>query len=182
MAYPGGGGLESSLGVSRIDNAALVQVFGLGNMHLAPTLHEFVHNEIEKGTANFIVDLRECTGMDSTFMGTFIGLSDATQAVGGWFCLVNPGPDNLNLLKMLGVHNMVTIHDDDFPSRPQDVVTMLHPTDDAFARLEQVREAHLRLVDADPENKARFGPFLKAMEAELSVAPVIIPVKERKQQ
>ncbi len=171
-ALPGAGG--NKLQVSRAEDAVLVQVVGLGNMFLAPTLQALV--ELRGGHSNFVIDLRECAGMDSTFMGTFIGLSTQVKAGYGWFCLVNVSSENMRLLKMLGVLHMVSVHEGEFPTGNGESTT-LYPTTDPYVRQKQIHSAHRLLLDADPENEKRFGPFIRALEAELSgeIPPTILP-------
>lgn len=167
-SFPSNGDSGNRLGVSRVKNVVIIQVFGLGNMFLAPTLESFVNSEMKTGFSNFIVDLRTCQGMDSTFMGTFIGLTAAIQSCGGWFCLVNVSPDNLALLKMLGILHVVPIKNGDFPS-PDNNASFLFPTSDPYARRDQIHKAHRQLISANPENETRFGAFIAAMEEELAM-------------
>lgn len=171
-------GTGSRLCVSRAEDAILVQVVGLGNMFLAPTLQTLVESELNAGFLNFVVDLKGCEGMDSTFMGTFIGLSTVVKGRYGWFCLVNVSEENLRLLKMLGVLHMVSIHEGDFPA-PQSECTTLYPTNDPYVRQKQIHSAHRMLMDADPENVKRFGPFIKALEQEMADVPTILPPPDR---
>ena len=160
--------------VSRADDAVLIQVIGLGNMFLAPTLQSFVESELNAGFLNFVINLGDCQGMDSTFMGTFIGLSAEVRRRFGWFCLVNVSDENKRLLRMLGILNLVSIHDNDFPVA-EGKSTVLYPTQDPYSRQKQIHSAHRMLIQADPQNVQRFGPFIKALEAEMAEVPTIIP-------
>lgn len=170
-------GAGNRLQISRTEDAVLVQVFGLGNMFLATTFQDFVESELRAGFTNFVIDLRQCDGMDSTFMGTFIGLSTTVKEKFGWFCLVNVSSANMSLLKMLGVIHMVSIHEGDFPVAEGRTATLL-PTTDANKRLRQIRTAHEDLIKADPENEKRFGAFIRAIVDEMSGGPTIIPPQE----
>jgi anti-anti-sigma factor len=167
-------GVSDCLRVSRLGDAVRIEVSGLGNLRLAPTLRIFVESELRAGTTNFVVDLANCRGMDSTFMGTFIGLSAEIKSRLGWFCLANVSPDNLRLLRMLGVLHLISVHDGRFPA-PEEEAAVINPTNDPYARQKQIREAHLLLMEADPVNRERFGPFIQALEAEMTGAPIIIP-------
>lgn len=171
-------GADNRLQVSRAEDAVLIQVFGLGNMFLAPTLHALVESELNAGFTNFIVDLKFCSGMDSTFMGTFIGLSTKVKQSYGWFCLVNVSDENRRLLKMLGVMHMVSVHEGEVPA-VEGVTTTLLPTADPYLRQKQIHSAHRNLMDAEPENIKRFGPFIQALEAEMSDIPTIVPPGEQ---
>ena len=180
MAGSGAGaGASDCLRVSRLGDAIRIEVFGLGNLHLAPALQTFVESELRAGATSFIVDLASCRGMDSTFMGTFIGLSSEIKARLGWFCLANVSHDNLRLLKMLGVLHLVSIHEGGFPAPPGETA-VISPTNDPYAKQNQIRQAHLLLMEADSANRERFGPFMRALEAEMSGAPVIIPPRGKK--
>ena len=174
---PQPGASENRLSVSRADEAVVVQVIGLGNMFLAPTLQAFVESELKAGIANFVIDLKGCQGMDSTFMGTFIGLSTLVKQRLGWFCLVNVSEENHRLLKMLGVVHMVSVHSGEFPVA-EGKSTILSPTTDPYARQKQIHNAHRLLMDADPLNQERFGPFIRALEAEMGDIPTILPPPE----
>ena len=171
-------GAGNHLRVSRAEDAVLIQVVGLGNMFLAPTLQALVESELRAGFRNFVVDLQKCSGMDSTFMGTFIGLSTQVKNSYGWFCLVHVSEENMRLLKMLGVLHMVSIHDGEFPMADGEA-TVLQPTNDPYVRQKQIHSAHRLLLDADPENEKRFGPFIKALEAEMTDVPIILPPGEQ---
>lgn len=150
--------------VSRATDAVIVSVFGLGNMFLAPTLRSFVETELKQGFTNFVIDLTHCEGMDSTFMGTFIGLSNQVRSY-GWFCLVNVSEDNRRLLKMLGVSHFVDVRDERFPI-PEGKTTALYPTADPYVRTQQIRDAHKLLIQVNPENAALFAPFIEELENE----------------
>jgi hypothetical protein len=112
--------------------------------------------------------------MDSTFMGTFIGLSSLVKRNYGWFCLVNVSDENRRLLKMRGVLHMVSVHEGEMPAVEGTTTTLL-PTNDPYARQKQIHSAHRNLMDADPENVRRFGPFIQALEAEMADVPTILP-------
>ncbi len=174
---PQPGAPDNRLTVARADDAVLVEVIGLGSMYLAPTLQAFVESELRAGFVNFVVDLKNCRGMDSTFMGTFIGLSAMVKKRFGWFYLVNVSDENLRLLKMLGVIHLVSIYQGAFPV-VEGKSTTLYPTNDPYARQKQIHSAHRLLLDADPQNRERFGPFIKALEEEMADVPTILPPPE----
>ncbi|MDR0363331.1 MAG: STAS domain-containing protein [Planctomycetota bacterium] len=171
---------DSYIRVACAEDTAFVQVFGLASMFLAPTLQAFVESEKNDGIVNFVIDMKYCQGMDSTFMGTLIGLSTVVKNLFGWFCLVNVSDDNRRLLKMLGVIHMISIREAPLPITEGEFTT-LYPSSDPVERQKQIRNAHLALIEADPGNKQRFGPFIEALEEELSSLPRIVPPKSKSQ-
>ena len=162
---------DNYLQIARLDHAVLIRVRGLGNQLLAPVMQSFVESEIKIGFRHFVVDLQECSGLDSTFMGTFIGLACTVRDRDGWFCLINVSEENRRLLKMLGVLHVVPIRSA-YPV--EDVATTnLYIMDNPSLRIKQIHSAHKSLIEIDAQNKERFSAFLAAMEAELNSIPII---------
>ena len=70
--------------VARGGGVVVIHVVGSGNMVIAPVLNEFIEKERQAGFKRYIFDLSQCRGLDSTFMGCMVGLSNAlTKDHGG---------------------------------------------------------------------------------------------------
>jgi hypothetical protein len=65
--------------VARGGGAVIVRVIGTGNMLNAPALAEFADIQRAQGYRRFVFDLAECRGLDSTFMGSIVGLVHALR-------------------------------------------------------------------------------------------------------
>src|SRR5450631_2319235 len=52
-----------------------IRVEGRGSFQNSPALKEFSRKLIDEGRRKFVVDLKSCLAMDSTFMGTLAGLA-----------------------------------------------------------------------------------------------------------
>jgi len=152
--------------VARLGAAALARVVGLGDMHLAPTLQSFAEDGLRGGCLRMAVDMAGCPGMDSTFMGTLVGLSITLREHGGWLCVMNMGAECERLMRMLGVWDFVPALER--PLGEPGGLVRLDPESSPEKRLETVLEAHRRLVEAEAGNRRRFGPFLEAVERELA--------------
>lgn len=158
---PVGGHLE----VARTDQAVLMRVVDLGNMNISLTLYDFVQASLESGFRHFALDLTACTGMDSTFMGTMVGLARSIRERRGWLCLCNVSEENRRKLSLLGVSKFVPVKEE---LLLQDVeMTRLTPEDDPARRLALIKEAHETLVAIDERNRQRFGLFLAALASEM---------------
>ena len=68
--------------VARSGEAIYVRVRGLGSMMVAPTLEAFAEREIDEGARQFVFDLAECAGVDSTFMGLLLTLANRLREDG----------------------------------------------------------------------------------------------------
>lgn len=147
---------------------ALIRVHGLGDMHLAPTFDDLSIMLAKDGCRHLAIDLGECTGMDSTFMGTLISINVRYSDEGCWMCLVNVNAENQSLLKMLGVWGMVQVKEE-FTLCPVKLAKIRPPAEDfAEKRLHIITLAHERLVQLSKENSERFGPFLDSLRKEIN--------------
>lgn len=155
--------------VATSDSDALVKIAGLGDMNLAPTLDDMTLVLFREGCRHLAIDLSECTGMDSTFMGTLISINVRfSEEDDGWMCLINVNPENKSLLKMLGVWSMLKVRET-FPMEPVKT-TRIKASGDCMPekRMQIIQIAHERLIELNGDNKKRFGPFLKCLKDDIS--------------
>ncbi len=152
---------------SRFEKTLFVRVYGLANLKNAPVLSAFLEEEITDGVVGVYVDLSECKGMDSTFMGTLVGTSNKLEVAGGGLVIANPSDHNEKLLDMLGVtavipvRSDVTVPDTDFV--PLDCDKDLSKDQ----RSNVIRLAHEHLIKISSENKEKFQPIIDAFNKEM---------------
>ncbi|TVR46728.1 MAG: anti-sigma factor antagonist [Planctomycetota bacterium] len=153
--------------VARSERSVYVRAQGMANMVNAPTLDAFLVAQLEAGLDLACVDLSECTGMDSTFMGTLVGFQHRMSAIGGRFLIVNPSKGNAKLLDMLGVSEVVpvlvghVVPDLDFLRL--EAGALMSPLERALL----MKRAHESLVNLSEVNREKFAPFLSALEADV---------------
>ncbi|HZV02639.1 MAG TPA: STAS domain-containing protein [Planctomycetota bacterium] len=168
--------------VARAGDVVYVRVHGLGNMSNAPVLKAFSDKMIEEGYRRFIVDLENCRGIDSTFMGTL--LDTATSAREGdkptkrslkdsdpgdpGVLLVNVDDHCKKQLTSVGLDAFLPVAPDR-ASLPKGVELRVLEIKDVSAqeRLKLILKAHQELVAIDQRNEAKFGAFLKDLLADL---------------
>jgi len=159
---------DTSYLVARLGNTVFVRSVGLANMKNAPMLDAFLRESVEQGTVHVCVDLSACSGMDSTFMGLLVGFSQELVGVQGRLVVVNPTPQNLKLLDMLGVSAVLPVIDQLQPAELEFVVIPSNPAISPGQRMEIVRRAHQHLIGLNETNAAKFSAFLAALEGDLA--------------
>lgn len=161
---------SSPFQVARSQDALYVRVEGLGSMHNAAALEAFTEKEIDEGALQLILDLSDCTGVDSTFMGTLLGLSNRLRELDGetGIALINVDDHAKKQLSSVGVDAFVTIvsGETELPRKLKLTQLSTQPVSDR-ERLKLMVRAHKDLVAADARNEAKFGAFLAAIVAEL---------------
>ena len=100
----------TSILVGITNRAVHVKVEGKGSFQNSPALKEFSKHMLERGYRNFVVDLKGCPVMDSTFMGTLAGIALRLREFGNGSLLVrNANERNSDLLRNLGLNNLFEV-------------------------------------------------------------------------
>jgi hypothetical protein len=130
---------------------------------------------INRGHREFVVDLRNCPVMDSTFMGTLAGVALRLRELGqGQLHVINLNERNHDLLSNLGLDQLFAI--DMCPVKPSEEAPAEKLDDvpaaaaDRTAQAETMLEAHEALVAADPENLTKFKDVLEYLKQDLHLA------------
>lgn len=145
---------------------------GKGSFVNSPKLKGWTDTQMGAGLTHIVIDLEDCTGMDSTFMGTMAGIAMRLAKIdGGLLEVASANEKNSRSLDDLGLSALMLIN----PPSPswqgdeeeiRNSLTDIAPprtTDNA----QHVFDAHQTLVDADDSNTEKFSTVLDCLEAEL---------------
>ncbi|MBK1883705.1 hypothetical protein JIN85_14905 [Luteolibacter pohnpeiensis] len=139
-------------------------------------MKSFGDERIAAGESCLVVDLSDCTGMDSTFMGTLAGMAARLSVVdGGTLQIAEPGERNRRSLEDLGLDFLLEIDPPKAAWRGQieAVRSSLVPPElkkeekqrEVAAR--HVLEAHKNLSQANEKNAKKFSQVVGLLEAEV---------------
>jgi anti-sigma B factor antagonist len=134
-----------------------------------------VKQMIQRGYRDFVVDLRVCEQMDSTFMGTLAGVALRLRELGqGGLRTINVNDRNAGLLSSLGLDQLFHVEGVASAVEGQPEKLELHETAQKKAGHDEqkrfVLEAHEALVEADAANAVKFRDVLDYMRHELNVS------------
>lgn len=141
--------------------AVWMRVEGRGSFQNSPALKEFSRRMMEQGRRQFVMDLRNCPAMDSTFMGTLAGLAMRLRDKGNGSSLwvVNRNDRNAELLAGLGLD--VLFSDQPLPcAEVAECLQAIHHSADKTATRAVMHEAHDACVAVDPRNADKFRDVL----------------------
>lgn len=133
-------------------------------------LKEFAREMVNRGFREFVVDLKSCPVMDSTFMGTLAGVALRLRELGqGHLKVVNLNERNQDLLGNLGLDQLFTLGTSASDSvNAQQALPAGGVDKETQART--MLEAHEAVVEANPENAAKFKDVLEYLKQDLHVA------------
>lgn len=142
-----------------------IRVDGRGSFQNSPALKDFARRLIEEGRSKFVVDLQNCTALDSTFMGTLASLAIRLRDIGGgdlW--VVNRNERNAELLAGLGIDTLFS----DKPltvSHSGDCKEPIHLAADKATTRQVMHDAHSACISVDPRNEEKFKDVLQLLGA-----------------
>lgn len=149
--------------VDAYSDPVVVRVNGRACFQNSVCLRDFITEMLQQKKTRFVFDFLHCTSMDSTFLGVLAGIALEIRKLpgGGSLVLARMGPRNLELVRNLGLHRLLTVDPGDFPMAFDGRETALQCRDQSeldHARL--VLEAHENLVTADESNRTKFQDVL----------------------
>lgn len=171
---------QNSLLVAIVPPQAFVRVRGRGSFQVSPALKKFTVSAMRQGCRTFVLDMEECEGMDSTFMGVLAGtaLRLRKDLCPGEIVMINLDSKNISLLETLGLSKVLQmvktpLSDDQrrrigLPQGDQGAMQRLETGDhDRDTAARTMLKAHQDLIRADPENQPRFENVLTYLQEEL---------------
>ena len=157
--------------ISAFEGNGYVEIYGPGNMNIAPILKDICYAMINEGKSEIFINMKECTIVDSTFMGTLVNIQERFKArniTDGKLCALNLNEDNKKLFHMVGIDRMIDtiskkIDIPDFKMKTIDICEV-----EREEKLRVVVEAHEKLIQINEVNKDKFDKFLKIVKQEMN--------------
>ena len=161
--------------VARGESCVVIQVMGRGTFKTSPALRKFTLKMIDQGRERFVLDMKECTGMDSTFMGVLAGTAlRLKKRKGGEIVMINLSAKTADLLETLGLRKLIGTAEgaqgDNLRgeiARLADATRLATGGSDRRTTAETMLSAHEDLVEASPANLSEFQDVLVYLRKEL---------------
>lgn len=150
--------------VDAYSDPVVVRIDGRASFQNSSCLRDFITEMLARGKHRFVIDFQHCASMDSTFLGVLAGAAielKKTAALDGSLVVARVGQRNLELMRNLGLHRLLSIDAGEAARSFQECDTPLKEkksTEVENARM--VLEAHENLVNADEANRTKFQDVL----------------------
>lgn len=155
---------EKDLKIGESGDVYVVTAVGRANFEYAVPIRELVNSN--EGRRTIRVDLKECTAMDSTFMGVLSmgGLKAADN--GSSFEIYNASAALKRSLADLGVDELFAFCEGS-PGTVTESAGSAAKGADMLTTAETVEEAHRKLVEADSANESKFRAVIDLAAADV---------------
>ena len=161
--------------VGVFDGFSWIRAEGKGSFLSSPQIKSFGNERIAAGEKILVVDLENCGGMDSTFMGTLAGLAARLSARdGGLLQIADANSRNQTSLEDLGLDFLMEI--DPLESIWREKVDLIRSeliprNSSPQGEIQQVRhvlEAHQILSETSDKNGEIFSAVVRVLESNLA--------------
>ncbi|MDD3154052.1 MAG: STAS domain-containing protein [Victivallaceae bacterium] len=156
---------NGDLQIGGSDGKLMVKVKGRANFEYAVPLRELAAR-MQVRECELVFEMSECSAMDSTFMGVLSMLGLAAVRAGRKLTILNMPPNVRAMLRGLGVEKLFDFTDA-APDGLLELDDMERPGDSMLTKAETVVEAHQTLIDAAPENAAKFAKVIEFASSDL---------------
>lgn len=148
--------------VDALSDPVVVRIEGRASLQNSGCLRDFIQEMLCRGKTRFVLDFQHCASMDSTFLGVLAGaaLELRKAGPGGSLVIARTSQRNLELIRSLGLHRLLTVDPGDAVNANCCVTPLecRERTEIEMARI--VLEAHENLVSADEANRGKFQDVL----------------------
>ncbi len=150
--------------VDAYSDPVVVRIDGRASFQNSTCLRDFITEMLARGKHRFVIDFQQCASMDSTFLGVLAGAAielKKSAAKDGSLVVARVGQRNLELMRNLGLHRLLTIDAGESALSFQKCDTPL--AEKKCSEVESARmvlEAHENLVNADETNRTKFQDVL----------------------
>ncbi len=149
---------------------ACVKVVGRANFATSVDFKTVLAGLESKGYPYIVIELSECSLMDSTFLGVLAAFGVKVNPVGAECIkreieLRNSNERLLELLENLGVLHLFKICQGDLPKCSEVAAEKCNPSKESLARASL--EAHQTLMEINPANVSRFKDVTKFLAEDL---------------
>lgn len=141
----------------------------------SPLVKQIAEPYIADGGRLIVIDLEDCTGIDSTFMGTLAGLARRLMPIGGGVQVVSPTDRARAALESLGLDALLDIEPPEAPWRGkiEETRKKLKAVEDSAVRLQgldqarHVLDSHMTLSELSEDNADKFRGVTETLKDEI---------------
>ena len=160
---------KANIMIARDNDGYNIKVEGRATFECCSPIKNFADNLITGIIKNICIDLKTCTWMDSTFMGTLATLGLHAKKAGVVVNILNANDKNIKLLKELGIHKLFN-YDSSTPKTPCNAWENItnqpsHKNKRNIART--VLEAHETLISVEEKNYEKFKKVVVLVKKDL---------------
>lgn len=162
---------SASIKLGEVNGYSWIRICGRGDVFLAPQLKALVEKILSKSPSpKLVVDMEDCSGMDSTFMGALASFAIKLKKVSdSCFHLCGVAPSNQESLEELGLDTLMEINPEnaEWSGDATEIRSDLScwvPQEDSVPDEDLILDTHKTLGNLNEKNNREFNDIIKSLE------------------
>jgi len=157
---------------AQFDGFFWIKCSGRGSFANSPQFKQIADQRIASGEHVVVLDLADCSAMDSTFMGVIAGIARQVIPGGGKVQVISGGERIRDLLAGLGLDSILEIDPPDalWLNAIEDYRSRLQPpvgSNDKERNAQLILDAHLELSQLNEQNANQFKSVIELFNEEV---------------
>lgn len=164
--------------ISGSNGVYLIKVLGRATFECTPPLRSLAKTLETETFTKLYIDMKECTGMDSTFMGILAMLGLRSRKISAQMFMLSCSDSNLGLLNGLGLKKLFSFaKESDLPpeilkwtlsgAAPEVPPVPVAADADKITNAKTVLEAHQTLMNVDQGNVKKFEKVVDMVQKDI---------------
>ena len=145
----------------------MIKVIGAGSFEHSFSLRQYCENCIQCGTQQLLIDLTECTYLDSTFLGTLAGPAMKLRKSGGALQVAGSSRRVLETIRTLGLDRLFECVENVPPYHAGELEPLESGVPHKETTGELLLQAHQVLLECDPKNAPKFQELVSYLGSEV---------------
>ncbi|CAB4244301.1 Anti-anti-sigma factor [Methylacidimicrobium sp. AP8] len=146
----------------------VIKIVGAGSFEHSFSLRQYCDHSLPSGKERVLVDLTECTYLDSTFLGTLAGPALRLKKAGGSFQVAGGSPRVLESIRTLGLDRLFECVESPLPYDRAGLRPLAAGVPRRETTGELLLQAHQTLLACDPRNAPKFQDLVSYLGAEVA--------------
>lgn len=145
----------------------MLKVIGAGSFEHSFSLRQYCDDFIQSGSERLLVDLTECTYLDSTFLGILAGPAMKLREKGCALRVAGSSRRVLESIRTLGLDRLFECVEKLSPYDPAELRILESGVPRKETTGELLLQAHQTLLECDPKNAPKFQDLVSYLGAEI---------------
>ena len=161
---------KANIVIARDNDDCSIKVEGRATFECSSPIKNFADNIVPGVIQNITVDLKKCSWMDSTFMGTLATLGLHAKKAKIVINILNANEKNIKLLKELGIYKLFIYDSNTSIStyNPWEAITCQSPINTKQSIAKTVLDAHETLMSMNEKNVTKFKKVVELVKKDIA--------------
>ncbi|PLX17926.1 MAG: hypothetical protein C0601_05985 [Candidatus Muiribacterium halophilum] len=153
--------------IATLNNVVIIKFIGHAGADRAEDLKEIFEKSISKGRNHFLIELSQCSYMDSTFIGMLLFMNKTAINHRGNMVLLNTQEEIKTIFKNMGLHTFFIMETSENFKKLHNLSDVKHKDHPKKEQLKDMLMAHEAIIASSPKQQSKFQNLIDFLKKEI---------------